>query len=47
MLRLAGFDALAVRSIRKPDRIAVLARNVQLSELRDVPETWRSTKRNF
>ena len=36
MLRFAGFDILAVRRIRGPDRIAVLARNVSIGSVSNV-----------
>lgn len=35
MLRLAGFDPLAERSIAGPDRLAIIARNVAYNEVRD------------
>jgi 2-polyprenyl-3-methyl-5-hydroxy-6-metoxy-1,4-benzoquinol methylase len=41
MLRLTGFDVLAVRTIKKPDRIAVVARSVPVDQVRDRPEITR------
>jgi 2-polyprenyl-3-methyl-5-hydroxy-6-metoxy-1,4-benzoquinol methylase len=38
MLQLAGFNVIATRSMRKPDRLGVLARNVPLDELLAVSE---------
>ena len=35
MLRLAGFDPLAIRHIDNPDRIAVIARNVDFQNVRN------------
>jgi 2-polyprenyl-3-methyl-5-hydroxy-6-metoxy-1,4-benzoquinol methylase len=35
MMRFAGFDVMSVRTIQKPDRIAVIAENVSILEVRD------------
>lgn len=39
MMQLAGFDVLGIRNILVPDRIAILARNVDFSEVSNRPHS--------